>query len=259
MPSLLTDIMHSPQSNHVPNANKIATNFFIKTELHSVKRNNPTAVLSYKLYWRDKLLTRHNETRISLRIHEGKKHVFFMSSTNLRHILISFCDSFQSCIDLVAWEAVTGSYMTAWIKLGFDKMWTIRMIFCLLANKHLSKTISIWYLSAYLSFSSFLSSVLPFHLPSFLPSSLFFPHFFFLSFFPYYLLIYFDFEVVSKTLQIFSHRDRTVSNFHRNSRKKNNMKLQQPLWLVGNFLYSSPYIYNPLFMCYWNKENFCSS
>lgn len=153
-----------------------------------------------------------------------EKCVFFMSYTNLRHTLISFCDSFQSSIDLAAWEAVTRSYMTVWIKLRFDKMWAIRMIFCLLANKHLSKTIS----GITDTLINLTSVCLPFLLsfpPSFLSTFLLsFPPLFssLISFFcPYYLLIYFDFEVVSKTLQIFSHRDRTVSNFHRNSRKKN--------------------------------------
>lgn len=36
MSSLPTDVTHSPQSNHVPNGNKITTNIFIKSEWHSV-------------------------------------------------------------------------------------------------------------------------------------------------------------------------------------------------------------------------------
>lgn len=154
-----------------------------------------------------------------------EKCVFFMSSTILRHTLISFCDSFQSSIDLAAWEAVTRSYMTVWIKLGFDKMWAIRMIFCLLANKHLSKTISgitdtlINLISVCLPFFLFFPFLRLSFLPSFFPSLLSFLHSFLFSVLLSILSLNL-FEVVSKTLQIFSHRDRTVSNFHRNSRKK---------------------------------------
>lgn len=208
-----------------------------------------------------------------------EKCVFFMSSTNLKHIFISFGDSFQSSIDLVAWEVVTRGLMTVWIKLGFDKMRAIRMIFFAysLINtwvKHYQELLTLVNLiSVCLPFphSSFLllsfrSSFPPLFLSTFFLSlpPLLSSFIFFLSFLPYFLFIYFDFEVVSKILQrevegTFRHGDRTVSNFHRDSRKKKQYEASATTVTMGNLLFSLSYIYNVLFMCYWKERKFCSS
>lgn len=125
------------------------------------------------------------------------------------------------------WQCGLSWGLTKWEQSGW-------FFFCLLANKHLSKAISgITDISQFdiclptfpsFFFPSLLSFFLPFYLLSFL-APLLSSFIFFLSFLPYFLLIYFDFEGVSKILQrevegTFRHGDRTVCNFHGNSKKK---------------------------------------
>lgn len=68
------------------------------------------------------------------------KCVFFISSYNLVHIIISFCCNFQGPIDLVTprWESVTLSNMRALNQLCSGKLKVGYMHFCTSANKPIS-------------------------------------------------------------------------------------------------------------------------